>query len=188
MRVLPCRWRGSFENSRTRPQAIDRAYLVTACNPDTSSDRSDFYRRLASVDPANTTFDAFAGPADSPEVARLPAHLDRRFRCCHNRGVPLEGQPERLPVPATTAFVRVCFSIAAIPQQRHQGEPHGPGATLTRYKWCNWASGEPLPRGEWLQRQWFLSSNRASERGLETLKVLGVGERARVLCAGVSVG
>ena len=93
---------------------------------------------------ANTTFDTFAGPADSPEVARLPAHLDRRFLCCHNRGVLLEGQPERLPVPATTAFVRVCFSIAALPQRRHQGEPHGPGTTLTRHKWCNCTSSEWL--------------------------------------------
>jgi hypothetical protein len=49
-------------------------------------------------------------------------------------------------VLATIALVRVCFSIAVIPQRRHQGEPHGPGTTLTKHKWRNWISVE------WLQR------------------------------------
>src|SRR5258708_40036369 len=58
----------------------------------------------------------------------------------------LERQLERLPVLATIALVRVGFSIAVIPQRRHQGEPHGPGTTLTKHKWRNWISVE------WLQR------------------------------------
>jgi hypothetical protein len=58
----------------------------------------------------------------------------------------LERQLERLSVLATIALVRVCFSIAAIPRWRHQGEPHGPGTTLAKHKWRNCISVE------WLQR------------------------------------
>ena len=94
----------------------------------------------------------------------------------------LERQLERLPVLATIALVRVCFSIAVIPQRRHQGEPHGPGTTLTKHKWRNWISVE------WFAKTCdFLSSDRASERGQETPKRLAVRVRARALCAGVSI-
>jgi hypothetical protein len=116
--------------------------------------RSDGFRRSG-----NTVFD---GLADDPVVAWLPAHLDRRFRYYRNRGVLLQGQLERPLVLATAALVRVRFSIAVIPQRRHQGEPHGPGTSLTRHKWCGCTGGE------WLQRHViFLSSDRASERGLK---------------------